>query len=117
MGEVSEEEVVEDLAGMLRKFVLCQMYTFVDKLANATGKEVVQSTLYEALRIARSAYDADRSLCEGEGFKVTPYVARESTISYILTLLDRDPVRGLELVKRAAVKALSFPVKEEKGEV
>ena len=96
----------DDIVNMLRNFVRCNMYSIVDRLANATGKEVVQTTLYEALRIARSA-EATGELCEG----VKPYIAREDSIKVILEELDEDLVKGLELVRKIAIRALTFPSK------
>ena len=98
----------DDIVGMLRSFVRCNMYSVVDRLANATGKEVVQAALYEALRIARSA-EATGELCEG----VRPYIAREDSIRALLEELDKDLVKGLELVRKIAIRALTFPPKTQ----
>jgi len=106
--EVEIEEAVKELAKMFSRFVRARMYTFVDRLANATSKEVVLSTVYEALRISRSAKDVGRPLYEGEGVRVDPYVVKEEYVDVLLKKLDEDLVGGLELVRRIAVKALAY---------
>jgi len=101
-------DAVKDLAEMFSRFARARMYTFVDRLANATGKEVVLATIYEALRISRSAKEAGRALYEDEKIKVDPYVAKEESVDVILRKLDEDLIEGLELVKKIAVKALAY---------
>ena len=103
-----QEEFIEDISRMIRAFVRCRLPSFADRLANATGKEVVETTLYEALRISRSAKDSGRPLCEDER-SVSPYVAREESIKWLLSELDRDLVKGLEIVRRIAIRALALP--------
>lgn len=97
---------------MLKAFVMCEMYSVVDRLANATSKEAVEMALYEALRAARSASVEGRSLCEiersGEKREVRPYVASEEAISTLLKKLDEDLVSGLDLVRKIVLKALSM---------
>lgn len=101
-------EAVKDLAKMFNRFAMAKMYTFVDRLANATGKEVVLATIYEALRISRSAKEAGRALYEDEKTRVEPYVAKEESVDVILKKLDEDLIEGLELAKKIAVKALAY---------
>jgi len=103
------ESVIEDLAKMLRSFVNCRMYTFVDKLANAASKEVILSTIYEALRVAKSAVDSGRPLCEKNGVSIRAYVAKESSVKVLMEILDEDLEKGLEFVKKISVRSLSFP--------
>jgi len=100
------EEAVEDLVKMLQRFAWCRMYSMIDRLANATSKEIVEQSLYEALRISRSAYDSRRPLCE-DGRTVGPYVAGEDSVKAILDLLDKDLQSGLELVRKVAILALT----------
>jgi len=95
----------DSIVKMLRKFVLCEQYSFVDRLANATSKEVVEAALYEALRASRVSGE----ICEG----VTPYIANEDEIKELLEVLDRDLNEGLDLAKKIAIKALSIPVRRE----
>lgn len=102
-------DLVTDIAKMLKAFVMCEMYSVVDRLANATSKEAVEMALYEALRAARSASVEGRSLCEKRsGEKVRPYVASEEAISTLLKKLDEDLVSGLDLVRKIVLKALSM---------
>jgi len=109
-----EEAIVEDIADMLRPFVRCEMYSVIDRLANATSKEVVEAALYEALRISRSALKS--YLCEiEENVRVSPYIAKEENIIKLLNELDRDLIKGLEMAKRIAIRALSWPQKREEG--
>ncbi len=111
------EQAVDDITRMIKTFVQARMYAFADRLANATGKEVVQATLYEALRIARSALDADRPLYEEDNYVVKPYVANEKSIQVVLSLLDRDLIQGLDVVRKIAIRALAFPIRRsERGE-
>jgi len=107
-------EAIEDVARMLGRFVWAGQYSFVDRLANAAGREVVSATLYEALRISESTRKAGRTLDEN----VRPYVAKEGSVRLLLDLLDVDLVSGLEVVKRAAILALTRRerVKEEETE-
>ena len=102
------KSAIKDLAEMFSRFARARMYTFVDRLANATGKEVVLATIYEALRISRSAKEAGRALYEDEKTRVEPYVAKEESVDVILKKLDEDLIEGLELVKKIAVKALAY---------
>ncbi|MFZ8792557.1 MAG: hypothetical protein ACO2O2_01535 [Acidilobaceae archaeon] len=108
-----EDEYKDDIVRMLHAFIRCRMFSIVDKLANATSKVVVEQALYEALRISRAAYESfDGSLCELEGGKaVKAYVAREESIRWLQELLRQDVIRGLEVCKEIASRALSFPVK------
>jgi CRISPR type I-A-associated protein Csa5 len=105
-------KAIEDVAEMLRRFVRARQYSFVDRLANAAGKEVVSAMLYEALRISESTLKAGRTLDEN----VRPYVASESSIKLLLDLLDLDLVSGLEAVKRCAVLALTYPARAKEEE-
>ena len=105
-------KAIEDVAEMLRRFVRARQYSFVDRLANAAGKEVVSATLYEALRISESTLKAGRTLDEN----VRPYVASESSVKLLLDLLDLDLVSGLEAVKRCAVLALTYPARAKEEE-
>ena len=107
------EEVVSDIVNMISRFVRAGMYTFADKLANATNKEIVEVTLYEALRISRSALEAGRTLDEN----VPPYVAKEESVRKLLELLDDNLEKGLEVVRRIAIRSLAFPSKKESKEV
>jgi len=103
-----------DIVDMLRRFVWCNMYAVVDRLANATGKEVVQSTLYEALRIARSSIESGRPLCTINDKEIRAYVASENSINNLLNELDKDLVGGLEIIRKIAIRALTYPTKEER---
>jgi len=105
---------IDDVSRMLRRFVRAGQYSFVDRLANAAGREVVSATLYEALRISESTQRAGRTLDEN----VRPYVARRDSVELLLDLLDADLVTGLEAVKRAALLALAraIRVREEEEE-
>ncbi|RLF04091.1 MAG: hypothetical protein DRK00_07500, partial [Thermoprotei archaeon] len=105
---VSEDRVedelntaVEDVANMVRRFVWAGQYSFADRLANAASREAVTATLYEMLRISKSALDAGRTLDED----VKPYVAREESVKLLLDLMDLDLIAGLEAARRAAVLA------------
>jgi len=98
-------DFVADIAKMLKAFVRCEMYSVVDRLANATSKEAVEMALYEALRAARSASVEGRRLCEAVE---RPYVASEEAISMLLEKLDEDLVSGLDLVRKIVLKALSM---------
>ncbi len=101
-------DFITDIAKMLKAFVRCEMYSIIDRLANATSKEAVEVALYEALRAARSASVARKELCKGEGDEsVKPYVAREESISKLLEELDKDLIAGLDLVRKIVLKALS----------
>jgi len=105
------EDVVNDIADMLRPFVRCKTYSIIDRLANATSKEVVEVALYEALRISRSA--AGSYLCKEDEKEIRPYIAKEENIDRLLIELDEDLMRGLEIVRRIAIKSLSWPEKRE----
>lgn len=103
------DDVVDDIARMVRSFVRCNIFSIVDKLANATGKEVAEQALYEALRASRSAQQSGNVLCEVEqGKTIKPYIAREESIAQLLKLLDTNIVEGLDVCKKIAVKALSI---------
>lgn len=101
--QVDEERYVSDLVDMIRRFVWCGLPSFADRLANATSKEVVEVTLYEALRISRSAGEF---LCQDER-TVRPHVAREESVKWLLRKLDEDLVAGLEIARRIAIRALA----------
>jgi|YelNatPaOPRAMG01_1025707.scaffolds.fasta_scaffold02624_4 CRISPR type I-A-associated protein Csa5 len=107
-------DMVEDIANMLRPFVRCRMYSIIDRLANATSKEAVEMALYEALRISRSA--AESYLCKEDEREVRSHIAREENIDRLLSELDEDLMRGLEIVRRIAIKSLSWPERREGGE-
>jgi len=109
----SVEDIIKDIAKMIDSFVRCRMYSFADRLANATNKEVIEATLYEALRVARSALDAERPLCEDERGRIPPYVAKKESVQFVLNLLERDLLRGLELVRKIAIRAVAFPSGKE----
>jgi CRISPR type I-A-associated protein Csa5 len=100
---------VEDIAKMLSRFVWARQYSFVDRIANAASKETVSITLYEALRISKSTLDAGQTLDEN----IRPYIAREESVKLLLNLLDVDLVSGLEIVRRAAILALSWRSSEK----
>jgi CRISPR type I-A-associated protein Csa5 len=100
---------VEDIAKMLSRFVWARQYSFVDRIANAASKETVSITLYEALRISKSTLDAGQTLDEN----TRPYIAREESVKLLLNLLDVDLVSGLEIVRRAAILALSWRSSEK----
>ena len=100
-----EVDPVSEIARMLKDFVRCEMYSVVDRLANATSKEAVETALYEALRAVRSASGEGRKLCEGVE---KPYVAPEAAISKLLEELDRDLVSGLDMVRKIVLKALAW---------
>ena len=106
---LEEREVVDELVRFLRPFVVCGMYSVVDRLANATGREAVVSALYEALRVARSAVSReDRCLCSEDGVcKARAYVPRSEAIDYVVGRLDEDLVGGLEFIRRVVVRALA----------
>lgn len=112
-GSGAVEDVVKEIARMINAFVRCRMYSFADRLANAASKEVVEAALYEALRVARSAQDAGRPLCEDGQRRVMPYVASEESVKFVLDLLDKDLVGGLELVRKIAIRAVAFPGRKE----
>ncbi len=111
VSEVLEEaQSVDELVKLLRPFVVCEMYSIVDRLANATGREAVVSALYEALRAARSASAReDRCLCEDEQHqcKARAYVPRDEAVEYLLRKLDKNLLEGLELVRKIVVRALA----------
>jgi flavin-binding protein dodecin len=100
---------VEDIAKMLSRFVWARQYSFVDRIANAASKETVSITLYEALRISKSTLDAGQTLDEN----IRPYIASEESVKFLLNLLDVDLVSGLEIVRRAAILALSWRSSEK----
>jgi len=110
---VSEiDEIVDDIANMINRFVRARMYSLADKLANATSKEIIEATLYEALRISRSTLESGGTLDEN----VRPYVAKENNIKKLLAILDEDLEKGIDIVRKIAIRALAFPSKKEKGE-
>ena len=102
----SEVDPISDVAKMLRAFVQCEMYGIVDRLANATSREAVEAALYEALRAARSA-KKHGGLCD-EVPAERVWVAREESVSEILKELDENLLQGLEMVRKAILKALSM---------
>ncbi len=116
---VGEEEVIEELSKMLRPFVDCEMYSVVDRLANATSKEAVESALYEALRASRAALGdklcekeiEERESGETKRIRVRSYVPEEVFVNALLEELDRDLIRGLELVRKIVIRALAFPAR------
>jgi len=105
-GSEDLSHVIDDIAKMLRAFVICEMYSVIDRLANATSKEAVEAALYEALRASVSA-KKHHGLCD-EVPRERVWIASESSISKLLEILDRDLVRGLEIVKKIVLKALSI---------
>jgi CRISPR type I-A-associated protein Csa5 len=108
-----EDEYKDDIAKMLYAFVRCRMFSVVDKFANATSKVVVEQALYEALRISRAAYESSKGdLCEPEEGKVVKaYVAKEESVKWLQELLRQDIIRGLEVCREIASRALTFPAK------
>jgi len=106
MSEQQEIDPVTDLAKMLKAFSRCEMYSIVDRLANATSKEAVEVALYEALRAARSAMEHG-GLCEEVPSKAV-WVASEESVKRLLEELDRDLVSGLELVRKIVLRALAM---------
>ena len=106
MGVSTQLDPVSDIAKMLRAFARCEMYSVIDRLANATSKEAVEAALYEALRASRSA-KKHRGLCD----EVPPeqvWIARDESISEILRKLDEDLHGGLDLVRKIVLKALAM---------
>jgi len=110
-GEHEIESIIDDIANMINRFVRAGRYTFADKLANATSKEIIEMTLYEALRISRSTLESGGTLDEN----VKPYVASEDSIKKLLAILDEDLEKGIDIVRKIAIRALTFPSKKEKG--
>ncbi len=108
-----EGEYKDDIARMLNAFVRCSMFSVVDKLANATSKVVVEQALYEALRISRAAHESSKGdLCEPEKGKVVKaHVAKEESVKWLQELLKQDIIRGLEVCREIASRALTFPAK------
>jgi len=106
VGEESAPDPVTDIARMLRAFARCEMYSVLDRLANATSKEAVEAALYEALRAARSAR-MHGGLCEGTPPEAV-WVASEESVAKLLEELDRDLLSGLELVRRIVIRALAM---------
>ncbi len=100
-------EAVDDIAKMLRAFVVCEMYGVIDRLANATGKEAVEEALYEALRAARAASGEGRNLCKKNDKEIKPHLPSDRSVSEVLRLLDEDLLKGLDVVKKIVLKALS----------
>jgi CRISPR type I-A-associated protein Csa5 len=91
---------------MLKAFVECEMYSIIDRLANATSREAVESSLYEALRASRSAKEHG-GLCE-DVKQERVWVASDESVTELLSILDKDLNQGLETVKRIVLKALSM---------
>jgi CRISPR type I-A-associated protein Csa5 len=112
-----EDEYKDDIARMLDAFVRCRMFSVVDKFANATSKVVVEQALYEALRISRAASESSKGdLCEPEEGKVVKaYVAKEESVKWLQELLRQDIIRGLEVCREIASRALTFPAKAAKA--
>jgi len=110
--EDSLTEAIEDVADMVRRFVRAGQYSFADRLANAASREAVSATIYEMLRISKSALDSGRTLDEN----VKPYVAREESVRALLELIDLDLVTGLEAARRAAILAVSWRTRESGAE-
>ncbi len=102
----SQIDMLDDIARMLRAFVVCEMYNIIDRLANATSKEAVESSLYEALRASRSA-KKHGGLCN-EVPQERVWIPRDESVTALLNALDKDLNQGLETVKRIVLKALSI---------
>ncbi len=102
----SEHDPVSDIAKMLRAFARCEMYSVIDRLANAASKEAVEAALYEALRAARSAKEHG-GLCEMAPPE-SVWIARDESIAKLLEELDRDLPAGLDMVKRIVLRALAM---------
>lgn len=101
-----ELDLVSDIARMLRGFARCEMYGIIDRLANATSREAVETALYEALRAVRSA-KMHGGLCD-EVPKESVWIARDESITKLLEELDRDLLNGLELVRKIVLRALAM---------
>ncbi len=110
---IDERLIIDELSKMLRPFADCEMYSIIDRLANATSKEAVEAALYEALRASRAA--RDDKLCEKPrekahgGIPVKPYVPREEAVKGLLDKLDSNLIEGLELVRKIVIRALALP--------
>lgn len=99
-------DLVSDLAKMLRAFARCEMYSIIDRLANATSKEAVEAALYEALRAVRSA-KMHGGLCK----EVPPeavWIAGEESVAKLIEELEKDLLSGLQLVREVALRALAM---------
>jgi len=82
------------------------MFSIIDRLANATSKEAVETALYDALRISRSALGGE--LCKSNEHPVKAYVASEESIKALLNELDKDLIKGLEIVRKIVLRALAM---------
>jgi len=97
---------ISDIVRMLKAFARCEMYSVIDRLANATSREAVEAALYEALRAARSAR-MHGGLCDEVSAEAV-WLASEESIARLLEELDRDLLSGLELVRKIALRALAM---------
>jgi len=101
-----EHDLVLDIAKMLRAFARCEMYSVIDRLANATSKEAVEAALYESLRAARSAKEHG-GLCR-DAPPESIWIASDESIAKLLEELDKDLATGLDLVKKIVLRALAM---------
>jgi len=103
------EEYKNDIVKMLRPFVRCRFFSVVDKLASAMSKIVADQALFEVLRISRAQVEAKGELCETEdGVKIMAYVAKEESVKWLEELLKHDIVKGLDVCREIASRALAF---------
>jgi len=104
----------QEIVWMLNKFAQCRMYSVIDRLANATGREAVYTSLYEALRMSIAAKQrGDGYLCNDE-LKVSAYVAPENVVKKLLDIND-DRIL-VELAKKIAIASLT-PYRRKEKEV
>ncbi|RLG82004.1 MAG: hypothetical protein DRO40_08670 [Thermoprotei archaeon] len=104
----------EDIINMLSRFSQCRMYSIIDRLANATSRGAIYTSLYEAVRMAEAAIQKeDRLLCD-KPKEVKAYVASREALMKLLNISD-DRIL-VDIAKKIAIASLTPRRKEDKKE-
>ncbi len=95
----------EDIINMLSRFSQCRMYSIIDRLANATSRGAVYTSLYEAVRMAEAAVQREDKLLCDRPREVKAYLAPRETIMKLLNISD-DKIL-IEIAKKIAIASLT----------
>ncbi len=113
--QLSDEEwsVAREIARMLRFFIELGNYGYVDRLSNTYNIEIVERTIYEALRESKASMSYIRTNDEGKKvyvdskgkvYNITPYIPPSNIIQKFLDSAAKD----LRICRIASALAFTY---------
>ena len=113
--QLSDDEwsVAKEVARMLRFFVELGNYGYVDRLSNTYNIEIVERTIYEALRESKAGMSNVRTKedgkkvyvdSKGKVYNITPYLPSSDVIQKFLD----SAVKDLRICRVASALAFTY---------